>query len=455
MKKRNIALISLLIIIKTISAQSPLYTAEELYELALEKSSALTEKTARERAAGYRVREAFSRGGPTVDFETTMSYITNPDTLTVEAGTLGTLPPQMGALPMPMEDTVFEMSGNTFYNFRLIVNQPLFTWGKIFNALQATKEGAAAAVLDTIKTKDQLKTEIRINCLSLHHLKEIELAVSRQSEIASRLEKIASDSYKNGMILQTEFLDAQVQRKEAVLTGNMIKQQIDQVTLNLTYLTGTELTPVMIETRELQREISDSWEDIFRKAQNNNRDLSMLRHSISAEEYKSKIQKGDYYFKPDLAFHMELSYSGSYFPLIQEEWHDEDKGNLTLTLAIQTPIADFGGLYASGKAAEEELKALKASYENSIEQIEQFIRQTISLIELNKMNIDYYSERIELDLQMMNQKEKEWLSGYGDEKDFLIHQISYYSDIILLNQELISLGRNYYKLENLQGNVDN
>ncbi|MBI9098619.1 MAG: TolC family protein [Spirochaetaceae bacterium] len=455
MNKRNIALISLLIIIETISAQSPLYTAEELYELALENSSALTEKTARERAAGYRVREAFSRGGPTVDFETTMSYITNPDTLTVEAGTLGTLPPQMGALPMPMEDTVFEMSGNTFYNFRLIVNQPLFTWGKIFNALQATKEGAAAAVLDTIKTKDQLKTEIRINCLSLHHLKEIELAVSRQSEIASRLEKIASDSYKNGMILQTEFLDAQVKRKEADLTGNMIKQQIDQVTLNLTYLTGTELTPVMIETRELQGEIPDSWEEIFRKAQNNNRDLSMLRHSISAEEYKSKIQKGDYYFKPDLAFHMELSYSGSYFPLIQEEWHNEDKGNLTLTLAIQSPIADFGGMYASGKAVEEELKALKASYENSIEQIEQFIRQTISLIELNKMNIDYYSERIEIDLQMMNQKEKEWLSGYGDEKDFLIHQISYYSDIILLNQELISLGRNYYKLENLQGNVDN
>ena len=42
---------------------------------------------------------------------------------------------------------------------------------------------------------------------------------------------------------------------------------------------------------------------------------------------------------------MELNYSGSYFPFIQDEWQDKDKGNLTLSIGIKAPLADFGGMY--------------------------------------------------------------------------------------------------------------
>lgn len=456
--KKYILIITLLCILEGLSSQSVIYSAEDLYSLALENSSALMEKEARESAAAYRVKEARSKGAPTLDLESTMSYITNPDTLTVEAGSFGQMPnPMDPAAPvnMPAEDTTFEMSGNTYYNFKLIVDQPVFTWGKIYNAHQATKEGAAAASLDSMKMRELLKTEIRINCQSLHHLKEIELAVSRQREITSRLEAIASDSFKNGMILQTEFLDTQVKRKEAELKAQIIGSQIEQVVLNLTYLTGTELTPVSIQTEEINVTIPGSWEEVYGKAYGNNRDLSMLRHSINAEEYKSRIQKGEYYFKPDLAFHMELSYSGSYFPFIQDEWKDEDKGNLSLTLALRSPIADFGGMYAAGKAAEEDLKALQASYENSREQVEQFIRNTLNEMKLNQLNIDYYRSHIKTDQQIIDQKEKEWLSGYGDESVYLIQQIGYYSNTILLHQELIKLNTNYLKLKNISGSVNN
>ncbi|MDA3811848.1 MAG: TolC family protein, partial [Spirochaetaceae bacterium] len=372
-----------------------------------------------------------------------------PDTLTVEAGSFGTVP-----IIMPATDTVFEMSGNTYYDFKLIIDQPVFTWGKIYNAYLATKEGAAAAGIETLKLKDQLKTEIKIYSLTLHHLKEIQLAVSRQKEIAIRLERIAEDSYENGMILQTEYLDTQTKRSEAELTGNIITEQINQIVLNLTYITGVELTAVMIETENIRIPELQSWNDIFKESIQNNSDLSLLRHSIKAEEYKTKIQKGTYYFKPDLAFHMELSYSGSYFPFIESGWNDKDKGNLTLTVGIKAPLADFGTMYASVKESEEELAAVRASYEYNREQVEKFIRQTSYEIELNLLNIRYFESRLETDSQMMDQKEKEWTSGYGDEKDYLMQQINYYSNLILFYQEQIKLKTNYYKLENVRGNVN-
>ena len=134
-----------------LSAQSTLYSVEELYEMTLENSAALMEKEARERAAGFRVKEARSKSAPVLSFESSMSYISNPDTLTVETGAFGTLPPGLGSIPMPSESSIFELTGNTYYDFKLIVDQPVFTWGKLYHSLQASKEGAAAATLDTFK----------------------------------------------------------------------------------------------------------------------------------------------------------------------------------------------------------------------------------------------------------------------------------------------------------------
>lgn len=440
------------------AAQSSLYSADDLYEMALENSRDLAQKEAEQRAASYRAREAASRRAPTVDFESTINYIGNPDTLTVEAGAFGELDlsainPMLQPMPMPAEDTTFEMSGNTYYDFKLIVDQPIFTWGKIHNAHAASKEGAAAAAVSTEKTKEMLRTEILINCHVLHYLKEIELALSKQNELVRRLQNIASDNYENGMILRTEYLGALTSLRQSDLAAREIAQQIKEVELNISYLTGREMTAVMIGTDEFDIKEEESWEELYGGALSDNRDLVLLRHNMKAEEYKSRIQKGEFYFKPDLAFHMELSYSGSYFPLIQEGWQDEDKGNITLTLAIRTPLADFGGMYFAKEAAEADLEAARAAYENSREQIEKFIRQTLYDMETNRLNIDFYREQLETDREIIAQKEKEWLTGYGDERELLTEQITMYSHIIELNRELISLGSNHYQLENVTGRI--
>ena len=141
----------------SLTAQAEQFSVGDLYELALENSISLTEKTVRAKAASYRVMEAKSKGAPVFSFQSALSYIHNPDTITVEAGSFGQLPDMIGGQLLPDEDTTFSMSGNSYYDFKLIMDQPIFTWGKVYNALQATKEGAAAANIDSAKTRDLLK----------------------------------------------------------------------------------------------------------------------------------------------------------------------------------------------------------------------------------------------------------------------------------------------------------
>ncbi|MBB6479693.1 TolC family protein [Spirochaeta isovalerica] len=435
-------------------SQTTFYTVDQLIETALANSADLAEKEAAWKASSYRVKEAISRSAPTVDFESNLSYITNPDTLTVEAGALGEMVlPGPLVISMPEEDVVFEMTGNTYYDFKLVLDQPIFTWGKILNSIKAAKEGAGAALEDRGKTEDQIKTEILINSHVLHYLKEIELALSKQNELVKRLEGIASDSLSNGMILRTEYLEVENSLRESDLAIRKISQQIKSTTLNLTYLTGIELSPVMIRTEPLETGDRESWENLFGKALSENRDLAMFRHKVQADEYKKKIRKGEFYFKPDLAFHMELGYSGSLFPFIQEGWEDDDKGNLTLSLAIRSPLGDGGAMYFAGEAAEYDEQASRASYEAAMEQIEQFIRQSLMDMELNEINIDYYRERLLTDERIIEQKEKEWLSGYGDEKEYLKSQIDMYARQVSLFREMISLGTTGFQLDHITGSV--
>jgi hypothetical protein len=51
--KKILLLLNFVILIETIVAQSDFYSADDLYSMALENSSGLLEKTARERAALY------------------------------------------------------------------------------------------------------------------------------------------------------------------------------------------------------------------------------------------------------------------------------------------------------------------------------------------------------------------------------------------------------------------
>lgn len=424
-------------------------TFESLFETALDNSAALSEKASMERAASYKVIEAKTKGAPVLSFESTLNYIHSPDTITVGAGSFGEVP-----VKMPLEDTVFSLSGNSFYDFKLILDQPVFTWGKIYNNFQAEKEGAAAAAVDSLKLRDLIKTELYIQNSSISFLKKIKTAINKQKEIALRLEQLAMDSFENGMILYTDYLDIRMKRKESELMEYRIEEQLNQVLLNLIYLTGKELTEEMIPDINPDDRVYKPWQDLYDDALLNNRDLLLLRHGVNADEYKMRIQKGTYYLKPDLAFHLELSYSGSNFPFFQEGWLSNDKGNFTLSVGIKAPIADFGSIHAAVKNTEEILNASQAAYVNNLEQLEKYIRQIFYELELNLQIIGYYNERIETDIGIMDQKEKEWLSGYGDEADFLNKQINYYSNIILLHQEQIKESTNYYKLLNITGKIE-
>ena len=100
----------------------------------------------------------------------------------------------------------------------------------------------------------------------------------------------------------TDYLDALGKRKEADLAENRIEEQINQQILNLIYLTGRDITPEQIPQKDNEILPINHWEEIYMNALKNNRDLSMYRHQIAAEEYKNKIQKGNLLLQTGFGF---------------------------------------------------------------------------------------------------------------------------------------------------------
>jgi len=67
--------------------------------------------------------------------------LTNPiGPISVNTGQFGSIPTSNGDILIPPQDmVVFKGMENTLYQFKLTIDQPIFTWGKIDNSIEIYK----------------------------------------------------------------------------------------------------------------------------------------------------------------------------------------------------------------------------------------------------------------------------------------------------------------------------
>ena len=111
------------------------------------------------------LKDARANFGPTVDLQLTGTYLANPpiDAVTLNAEDfLSLLSFPQGISPSARAGyiTLYEGMENTLYNAELTLQQPLFTWGKIYNARRLYKKIADAKELQLISTQKQQETEL-------------------------------------------------------------------------------------------------------------------------------------------------------------------------------------------------------------------------------------------------------------------------------------------------------
>ncbi len=440
-----------------VQTRSGTYTPEDLYQAALENSKELQKLMIDRNKASLDAAKSRARRFPTLDMETNLTWIGNPlEPISVKQGEFGSYEPTPGETVMiPPEDVrVWDGMESTLYEFTLIMEQPLFTWGKISNAIDLRKQAVSAADLQIRKKEKEIETRIHTLVHTLSFLEQIGLALQIQQTLGDRLIELAEKGYENGMILSTELMETRVRVKEISLGLRELEEQQSQLLIRLRRTTGLkELEPEQLDYSHLPEirdlKTAETMEEMIQEAFSENIDLMLLRTMEGIREKQLAVAAGAATFKPDFGLHMELSYSGQRFPFIETDWYGQNRGNLTATLGLQTPLFDAGKRETERMESRQNLKGAQFSLQEGRDRIEQFIRQNALKRDLTREQIQYQELKGESIMARIEQKRAEWEAGYGSERDYLKAQLDYYQTRIEGYRRRIDCIRNYYELQNV------
>lgn len=440
-----------------ITTRSGRYNRDELTQQAHSQSRELQQLLIQRNIASLEAASARSRRFPTVDMETSLTWIGNPlEPIVLSAGEFGSyeaIPGQETQIP-PEDVQVWGGMESTLYDFKLIMDLPLFTWGKITNAVKLRRMTVEAADLQIEKKRRELETRIHILVNTLFYLEQMGLTLDLERAVGRRLTTLAEEGYDSGMTLPVDLMETRVKVKEIDLALRELEEQRSQILLDLRQTTGIDdLSQEQLDFTQLPAvetlTLPYPSDSLIQRALRENIDLMLLKKQEAIFDKKLSIAEGSTTFKPDIGFHSELSYSGQRFPFLEPDWFGKNRGNLTLTLAFQSPLFDAGQRETDRLISSQEQQKSRYSYQQGVDQIEQFIRQNELKRDLNFQRILYQKLKEESDTARMEQAKAEWEAGYGDESEFLKAQLDFHNNRIEGFRHAIDLVKNFYEVLNV------
>jgi outer membrane protein TolC len=431
------------------------WNRERLLSAALRGNNALRRAESQNREARSVLSAARASRLPVIRFGSSLSYLSNPQSLAVKTGSLypgGSIPiplsPPIPFPPLPSEDITLRLGEKTYYEFSLSLEQPVFTWGRIHNSIKAADLGSQASALRLKQEERNIAAMLDAHLFTLSYLSEIRELLAEQRRGAGRLIVISQESFDNGFLLQADLLSSRLLAAEIQLGDYDIREAWDTSFLALRTLTGIEeLEPsgVLLPPREHAGRESlgysrDDKRRLFARLAAENPGLKTLSLRTRAHERTLAAARGQYYGKPELGLFLQLSYAGPAFPLAERGWRDDNAGAFTATLGIRGLLFDGGGVHQTIRQKEEGLVQARLEEEQGRRDMEEYLETALLHLETSRYRREYLLLKVETSAAQKDQAETAWKSGYGEEREFLVRELSWYGDrIALLREELNAL----------------
>lgn len=437
------------------------YNLQGLIDYALANNSEIEQLDLNIKKAEFDLSIAKAKKYPSISLSVSLSYLTNPiGPISITAGQFGSISTSNGDILIPPEDMIiYQGMENTLYQFKITIDQPIFTWGKIDNAIEVYKLLVEVEKLKKIEKIDEIKTKIKIYYHSLYYLEKILQTLNLQREIVERIVNISKQSYENGFITYSDYLQAIVSQKEFEFNFTRVegerKKAINDLKAILNFPLEKELKIDYSEFEEKLREQKVIFynipENLWQFALENNLQLKQLEIFKKVVEKQFEIINASSYLKPDIGLRIEVSYYGPRFPLIETGWFTQDDYNITISLGISTPIFDAGSLEAKIKQAKNEIAKILIQIDYAYQNISNLLESIKLKCEINKAKIDYYLSKIEADKEIIQTKQNAFEEGEIDEIEYLKIKSTMYTDTISLFIESIDYYTNYFSLEVISG----
>ena len=428
-------------------------TPDDLVKSAIENNLDLQKLAVEKKQAEMDLKNAKASRLPAVDFQTSLSWLSKPmiEPIKLKAGEFGSYDVGGSSILLPAEDMVlYEGMENTHYEFKFLIDQPVYTWGKLKNAVLLYSRVFETSELIQESKRNEIKTGIYIHVYVLYYISLIENCISEQIKDAQRLVDIAEESFQNGFLLYTDLLNARIRIKELEIAEAGLREQKEQAMLAISRLSGIQdLEAAGLDYSGLEKpeeiEIRQN-RDYIESALQFSPELKMLSELRNISELRIEISRGAANFKPDVGLHLELGYSGPRFPFIEKDWFGRDSIGLTATVALQTTIYEGGKQGIQIERDLEEQKKTYYDYEMGLEAISSLINESILRIELNRHKIEYNRLLQENDRQQIEMKNTLFRAGSGSETDLIKEKINLNIHLIDEYRESIDFFKNYFTL---------
>lgn len=396
------------------------------------------------------VKNAKAGLGPTIDLTVSGTYFLNPpiDSIVLNVDdilNLITWPDSMDIKPSGQYLTLYDGMENTFYSFQLDVTQPIYTWGKLKNAIKLYEKVSEIKQLQISSKEKQLQTELNTRIVSLFYLSQIETLLNTQDEYANRLVKISEDAQKNGILLEQDVLEAKISAQQINITQQEIKEQFFNLLLSIQKMTGNqnlELANINFTPNEniFYEFANRNRDELFSKALNTTQDTFLILENLEQiSQYTTKIAQASVYWKPDFALKLSLGYGGSRFPFLEKDWFRQNDYTTNFTLALKTTVWDGGKKINEIKKSKSKEEIAGVNYDDAVLSIKQKLQEQFNVIDLALSKIEYQKLKLQTLDSKIKQQEQLFNSGYGSEQELLQAKIERNTAQIELEQNKLTL----------------
>lgn len=431
--KKNLFIFLILLITGSLSLSlfaEDQYTFSDLYTLMLSNNPELLNLEQEYERSRLDVKDAQAGFGPVIDLQITGTYMLNPPVDSIYLNVdeiLNSIQWPSGVKPVGTGQylKIYDGMENTLYNFQLSMTQPIFTWGKITNAVKLYNQISKIKKTQIESKQEQLETELKTRLISLCFLNRINQIIDEEKKYVERLVQVSENAEKSGMLLHQDVVDAKIQAKELEIAQQDLLEQINNQLLELIRSTGIESLSYEqinfeINEAEINSIIASDRDDLLAKALSGNQNsIKILSQLKEVNETAEKISKGYVNWKPDIAMQASVGYGGSRVPLAEPNWLRKDDYTANISIGIKTTVWDGGKKLRDVSRKISESKTADINQLDARSTIKKTFNEQWNTVEVCSMKMEYQDLKIEASDSKITQKETVFKTGYGSETDVL------------------------------------
>ena len=424
-------------------------SVDEFTEAVISANYDLLQKQKKADLSRIEIKKAKAMRLPSIDSTLSYTLIGNPqDPIYLDAAAFGSIMPDASGM-----DNIKIMDGGEpgYFDFKLELQQPLFTWGRLAGYQKIMNIQAEIDMLSADDYTKELTAKVEGLYYSFYIMEEMEAILDRQGGMTEDLVRLTEENYLKGFIEPGNFLavsGSQLDIQEA--KNDIANEKMKLLFMMQELIADPSFSADRLDLSGIELELDmfpiPSSLDAVAAGLSENRQLNQLSLASKIKEEEVSVAKNGGNFRPDLALKVAFSYNGARVPFIEEDWFRQDDFDLNITLAGSTSLWDSGLSKAEKEHKEAELESYKAREMQVRQKIQMQISQTVSSLEFSRRKLETLESRRNLSVDETKLVEEKYAQGEIAEAEYLKQKVQLSGYEMEIFKEWLSFVNSYSQL---------